>query len=61
MEQVEPQPQELKRPRLDDPKEFDIIRSVYLFDRTPLNEEIDLDEHLERSLARRKININPSR
>lgn len=46
----------MDRPRLDDPNEFAIIRSMYFQDNIPLNEEIDSIEKLERMESRSKFN-----
>ena len=39
---------ETKRPRLDDPKEFAIIREMYFDDHNLFNSDLDDKERLER-------------
>lgn len=50
-----------KRPRLDDPEEFAIIRKIYLKDRRPFNEDLDPRERLERMEARQRNKFKNSR
>ncbi len=50
-----------KRPRLDDPKEFKIIRDIY-FEKDHINkEQTDPIERLERMEARQRNNNKNSR
>jgi len=52
---------ENKRPRLDDPTEFAIIKSIYFKDGRPLKEEVDPIEQMERIEARIRNNGKSSR
>lgn len=51
---------ENKRPTLNDPVEFALIRSIYFKDR-PLNEAVDLIECNDRMEAKHKHNQKSSR
>lgn len=51
----------MDRPRLDDPKEFAIIRSIYFEKDNRFNEEIDTVEQLERSESRSRNKNNQAR
>lgn len=48
------------RPRLDDPKEFALIKSIYFKDRT-FTDEIDSIEKLERMEAKQRNQTKSSR
>jgi hypothetical protein len=51
---------ERKRPTLNDPKEFAIIRSVYFQKDSPLDKN-EISESIERSEIKKKILNNTSR
>lgn len=50
-----------KRPKLTDPEEFDIIRSIYLKDRRSINSDLDPVERLERMESKQRQKQNESR
>lgn len=52
---------ETKRPRLDDPEEFAIIKSIYFKDDNPFKEQLDPIEQLDRMESRMKQNNKSSR
>ena len=52
---------ENKRPTLNDPAEFALIKSVYFKDNRPLNEDLDPTERLERMEAKSRQNNKSSR
>ena len=49
------------RPKLTDPKEFAIIKSLYFKDNRPFNDEIDPIERLSRQEAKLRNNNKSSR
>lgn len=51
----------MARPKLTDPKEFAIIRSMYFAPATPRLKELDQEELDSRWVAKRKNNKNQSR
>ena len=51
---------ENKRPTLNDPTEFALIRSIYFKDRT-FDEQIDPIERLERMESKQRFNNKSSR
>lgn len=51
----------MDRPRLDDPKEYAIIKEIYFDNSRPLYEEIDNLERLERMESRSRNNNNQAR
>lgn len=51
---------ENKRPRLDDPNEYAIIKAMYFDDHRPFNDDIDPIEKLERQEAKYKYNQQSS-
>lgn len=52
---------ENKRPRLDDPAEFAIIKSIYFKDNRPAWEELEPDERLDRMESKQRNNNKSSR
>ena len=52
---------ENKRPRLDDPAEFAIIKSIYFKDNRPAWEELDPQERLDRQEAKSRQSNKSSR
>jgi len=52
---------ENKRPKLTDPEEFDIIRSIYFKDNRPPFEDLDPIERLERQEAKYRHQNKSSR
>ena len=52
---------ETKRPRLDDPQEYAIIKQMYFKDNRPINDDLDPLERLERQEAKRRNKHNESR
>jgi len=51
----------MSRPRLDDPNEFALIKSIYFKDNRPLDEDLDPIERLERMESRQRHNNKSSR
>lgn len=51
----------MERPRLDDPKEYAIIKKMYFSDDRPFSEEVDSIEQKERQESRLKNNNNNAR
>lgn len=51
----------MKRPTLNDPAEFAIIRSIYFKDSNPFKEDIDPIEKLERIESKHKNNSKSPR
>jgi hypothetical protein len=43
-------------PRLDDPKEFALIRRIYFNNDEPVNDDLDPEERWDRIRSRRTIN-----
>lgn len=52
---------EIKRPRLDNPQEFALIKSIYFYKDNFITEEIDKLEQLKRQESRQKYNNKSSR
>lgn len=52
---------ENKRPRLDDPQEFAIIKQMYFKNNRPINDDLDPLERLERQEAKMRHKQNESR
>lgn len=52
---------ENKRPRLDDPEEFRIIKSIYFKDTKPEWETLDQIERLDRMESKMRFNNKSSR
>jgi len=52
---------ETKRPKLSDPKEYAIIKSIYFSKDLPINEDIDTIEKLERMKSKNRNLKNNSR
>lgn len=52
---------ENKRPRLDDPQEFAIIKQMYFKNNRPINDDLDPLERLERQEAKQRNKQNESR
>ena len=51
----------MTRPRLDDPAEYAIIKSIYFKDSRPVNEDLDPNEKIERMEAKTRHNNKSSR
>jgi len=51
----------MSRPRLDDPNEFALIKSIYFKGDGPHDEDSDPIERLERMEARQRFNQKSSR
>lgn len=51
----------MTRPRLDDPTEYALIKSVYFKDGGPLNADLDPIERLERMESKIRFNNKSSR
>lgn len=49
------------RPRLDDPAEYALIKSMYFKDNRPFSDDLDPIEKLERTEARHRFNNKSSR
>ena len=49
------------RPRLDDPKEYALIKEIYFKDNSPLFEELEPEERLERIEAKHRQTNKSSR
>lgn len=52
---------ENKRPKLTDPSEFAIVKSMYFKDNRPLGEDLDSFEKLDRYESRQRFNKKTSR
>ena len=52
---------ENNRPKLTDPNEFAIIKSIYFKDNRPINEDLDPNEKLDRIEAKQRFNQKSSR
>lgn len=52
---------ENKRPRLDDPNEYKIIKEMYFKDDRPLGEDLDSIEKLSRMEAKQRSNAKSNR
>ena len=52
---------ENQRPRLDDPVEYAIIKSIYFKDARPSGEDIDPAEKMDRMEAKIRFNNKSSR
>ncbi len=50
-----------KRPRMDDPAEYALIKSIYFKDDGPLNADMDPIERLERMESKMRFNSKSSR
>ena len=51
----------MSRPRLDDPKEYALIKSLYFKDNKPAWEDLDPVERLSRQEAKHRHNNKSSR
>lgn len=52
---------ENKRPRLDDPAEYKIIKDIYFKDNRPIHEDLEPDERISRMESKQRNNAKSNR